>query len=669
MQVILDPTTEDAANVQLAITDTSANYLLTGLEIPDPELKSVMASSFYTEGEIPADEHAYQNRTVTVRLDVRNTTATLLESSYRALTQKLAKFNREPETSTVKVIFESGNAYVFDVVSATSSGPEVDLKWSLGNTGVTTLTFVCRPFARGATPQVFGPTTESTLPVLTFTAASVKGDVPGLGKLLIDEIQAIPQWTVWWGLRSRYYSASADQALFYQAEGRTLLNGATSTAVTGASAGNAVQRPTSGYLAFLSTQATGGGNHLQHTGEYRVFARVMVQIEGYKVGLEWSVGDNSVVTRNEAWVAPAGEGDTEDWRIVDLGMVNIPRVVQGTQRWQGRIVADSLIANSTYIDCFWLMPTTEGYGVATGTWSYAYGSTLTGREEFSAGSGGLNAIVAAQGGTWATSGSTTDFTHTGSDTVTRTTVSDSGIGRHAVLGTTNHTASFAEVEYSLSSVSGYVGLLMRWTDANNQFRIRVVHNTGATFLVLEKYITSSQTVIGTHTIMNASIGTGTSYTLRAALAADGTGAVWHFPTGGAPVLVATFQDSSLATGATLASGENGFFDMNTSGTANTRTFYRFIQGDIVASPALHASQSLEVRHDRAIREDSAGAIWQPVPSYEGAYIRVPPAGQEGRTSQVIVKVSRGLPGNRDPAIDDHRGTLTVTPRYMSVPEA
>jgi hypothetical protein len=47
----------------LAIPSTSANYLLTGLELPDPEPRSVFASSFDTEGEIPVDEHSYVDRT------------------------------------------------------------------------------------------------------------------------------------------------------------------------------------------------------------------------------------------------------------------------------------------------------------------------------------------------------------------------------------------------------------------------------------------------------------------------------------------------------------------------------------------------------------------------------------------------------------------------------
>jgi hypothetical protein len=664
----IDPTSEDAANVPLSLSDGTSFFPLEEIEAPIPELKSVWATSFDTEGDIPADEHQYENREITVNLRIRATSASLLRTALNKLGQKIGKLNREQ--GTLKLTLPNADVIVFDVVAAQGSGPAFRNSYGAHNRTEASVTFVCRPFGRG-TLQTFSADTETTLPVLIFTETGVKGDVPGLGRLLVDEIQGVAQWTVRWGLRSRYYSASADQALFYQAESRTLLNSATSAAATGASGGNAVSLNAVGYFGLISTQASGGGNHLAHTGEYRVFARAQMQSADRRIALEWSVGDNSVINRNDPYVPSYDQ--LGDWFIADLGTINIPPVTTGTQRWQGRFVADAS-AGAAKIDCFWLIPTTEGYGEITGAWYYTYGSVLTGRDELNDASGGLNGTTADAGGNWATSGVATDWTYTGSGTVTRATTSEAS-PRYAILGTTNHTGSFAELEFSMSAAiqsNAVLGPLMRWTDASNHVRARFVSNSGNPQVAVERYIAGALQYLG---IFNyGTVSNDQIMKLRMAISADGAGAVWLWPGGvfpdtGTPVLIGTFNDVSLATGGTLASGENGFFDWNNFSTANTRTIYSLYQGDIVSSPALHASQSLEVRHDRAIREDAAGAIWQPVPSYEGSYLRVPPAGQEARTTQIIVKGSRGLPTTYDTAIDDIRATLSVVPRYLSIPEA
>jgi hypothetical protein len=87
-----------------------------------------------------------------------------------------------------------------------------------------------------------------------------------------------------------------------------------------------------------------------------------------------------------------------------------------------------------------------------------------------------------------------------------------------------------------------------------------------------------------------------------------------------------------------------------------------------ADAAVFASQSLEIRHDRVTREDTGGTVWSPISSYEGDYLRVPPAGQEARTARVIIKDSRLDPfTGADTAIDDISAKLFVTPRYLVVP--
>lgn len=83
---------------------------------------------------------------------------------------------------------------------------------------------------------------------------------------------------------------------------------------------------------------------------------------------------------------------------------------------------------------------------------------------------------------------------------------------------------------------------------------------------------------------------------------------------------------------------------------------------------MFASQSLEIRHDRVIRETSDGTGWAAASNYEGSYLRLPPAGAEGRTLRLLVKASRNDPSfTADTAIDDITAQVKYVPRYLVTP--
>jgi hypothetical protein len=88
--------------------------------------------------------------------------------------------------------------------------------------------------------------------------------------------------------------------------------------------------------------------------------------------------------------------------------------------------------------------------------------------------------------------------------------------------------------------------------------------------------------------------------------------------------------------------------------------------------AMLASQSMQLSHLGAYREDSGGTVWAPVSSYTGDNLYIPPSGSEGRTLRVIIKASRYEPGVStsgsfsDSAIDDISARLFVTPRFLIV---
>lgn len=101
---------------------------------------------------------------------------------------------------------------------------------------------------------------ETTLPVLTFTAAGAEGDAPGLGRLVIDEDQGASQAWVVWGIRSKNLTLALTDRLFYQAEAQTLLGAgaATSTAMSGYSGSGTVlaNALSTSPTAIVSTQMT-----------------------------------------------------------------------------------------------------------------------------------------------------------------------------------------------------------------------------------------------------------------------------------------------------------------------------------------------------------------------------------------------------------------------------
>jgi hypothetical protein len=75
------------------------------------------------------------------------------------------------------------------------------------------------------------------------------------------------------------------------------------------------------------------------------------------------------------------------------------------------------------------------------------------------------------------------------------------------------------------------------------------------------------------------------------------------------------------------------------------------------------------RHVGVERENAAGTASSRLSSYRGSYLRVPPAGAEGRTVRFIVKPCRNDPDTMpDTAFDDISAKLFVTPRHLVVHE-
>jgi hypothetical protein len=209
-----------------------------------------------------------------------------------------------------------------------------------------------------------------------FTDTAVKGDVKGLGRLLIDEDQGVGQRSLVWGIQSRYYDSLQD--LFFQAESGgtgstaiTAIHAAVGTSVVaGASgAGSNTMRDLSLATAWSDPNSYQFKLAGRHVGAYRLYARIAVPSTNtgtVSVRTTWrnandAYTDNDVVTIDSTY--------RNSWVLVDLGLITF-RVPYhgGTADNEINIRAISTVAgDDIYTDWVMLVPVGEGWGVATTT--------------------------------------------------------------------------------------------------------------------------------------------------------------------------------------------------------------------------------------------------------------------------------------------------------------
>lgn len=689
--------TSEGSGTQLVLT--SDPYTLTAQAAPMPDLDTQYASSVDSTRDALTSLR-YRNRKISLTLQIAaGSSASALETAVADLTMKAGKTNRDAVVSgtgvgaTLQYTSPTGDSVVFDVVNASVVA---DMGWAYAAVNFTTveLVFECLPAWRGAetTP---GDHTETTLPVLTFTESSVTGDLPGLGRLVIDNDEAsagaAQSWLIW-GIRSKTYSSDADCALFYQAESRTCLGGSAATASTGyagvasGSGSNVVDVDglATSWEAVLSTQASGGGSHLQHVGSYRVFARVQADaLNAGVVGvcLEWAPGDFRNPARNTAVYltddrSSSGTPVEDSWLLADLGIVSVPQVQVGTQYWEGRVLAKSTVySDQLFIDYLMLIPIDEGSGVAqAGAIGVSAPGTYTAFDDFSSGTyaGALAGDTLPTGGTWGTTASpyeTDDFAVSGGF-AERTAVSDgSGAKRGRIMypsGTSAMTDMIAVLRYvPQSTVSGVQrSIAARIVDKDNLLLLQAVESDSIVVVGASLISAGVETQLG-GAVANRNFGAIS--TLTASVTAAGVWAITHENGAGTTVSVSGYRPE-LQTGGILASGYCGIHDYTSSASAVTRQYDSFATWAPVTDAVVFASRSVEIRHDGVLRQDSAGGFYQRVGRYDGDYLLVPASGKEARPVEVIVKACRFDPySGADNNIDDISAKLYVQPRGLQLP--
>ena len=629
----------------------------------------------------------YGNRTVTLNIRVVGSSQSDIEDRTQLLQAAITKLHREG--GVLEGTSPAGTVFYLTVLDAQMTLPQ-GKRYMTRLIAEPTLEFTCSPFIYGSENSP-SDHVETSSPCLIFTEASVAGDVPALGRLVIDNDEspgADQAWLVW-GLRSKTYDSDADAALYYDAVGRTAqgAGAATSTAASGYTGSGSVlaDKLSTQFESILSTQATGGGSHLQHTGAYRVFARYQAGSSNsgtVGVALEWAVGDFRDPTRNSTVYltedrTSSGTAINGSWLLVDHGIVRIP---SGSTQWEGRFLATGTALNDDlHIDHFFLVPVDEGYGQASSVAPDVAATAYTARSTFTTESGAITGDSLTTGGTWTAPASAyeaDDFSAVGFAAIRapsgNDTSTDARYGRWVYAsGTSAMTATAVQADVWIQTTGCSNGVVARAVDKDNFLVLRAGLSTVPT-LTLEKFVSGTKTTLMSTSLYQLVYPSNYTTTVRLVVFANG---VWHaymsfrgtYPT--YPLtLIGSGIDSSLATGGDLDDGYAGIHSWVTSTYTSPGYVDSFYVWVPVSDAACFASRSARVKYDGVMRQDSAGSYYAPMSDYTGDYLLVPPAGRESRTTQVLVKMCRTNPyTGTDGYVDDLSAKLYVTPRYLSIP--
>ena len=642
-------------------TLSAGAFILQGFECPPPAKRQEWAQGADSDGALLVRDPLFDNREVTVRLRVaQQTTMDAALTQISLISKKLEEAEQQPDgLPLVWTPANSTKSVTFYVLSGTIDGLPITLSgddagWFL-KAPVVTVKLQCKPFGYG-TP-VTSSTASSATPFVTLTLASVPGDVLAEGRLQVTDAATQNRRYIEWGLESRYLDLATSLGVnTFVTSG---FSGA-STTRSGSFNANVIR----GTLVGSPLAICGTGN-LGHVGTFRVRARVYASAAGEYVRLSWREGDGPL--RANSYAAPPIAGAFSD---VDLGVVTIPPKQLGTQRWTAQIEAYTTGTAGTDmldIDFLLLVPCGEGYGKARAPLIYETITAPVARDEFNQSAGALSGKTAPIGGAWTTSGAATDLAveATGHTVTRNTNVSGQ---RFAISGATAQTDQIVQVDVAQTASGGLMTAIGRWTDSSNYLNVDVGNSTA---LVVHKQVAGVSTLIGSVNLSSVTWATGNWYTLRLYVDTSGRWAVWFGSRGSAfsgPLL--TGQDSALATGGALASGKAGFADdLAVAGLTITRSYDNFAAATPTTPVALYSGRVAEIRYDGAIRQDSTGTYYGPVPAYRGSRFLVPAAGDENRSSRIFVKAHRNdIEAEPYDNVTDNLTIQTiVTPRYVVAP--
>lgn len=666
------------------VTLASGNFTLLELDCPPPKERPDWISAADSEGAALMRQPLHENRVITMKLRVTaQASMNAALDQVGAVRDKLNKASQSPDgVALTWTPANSTRTVTFDVLD----GEIPEMPISMGDEGyswilqrpIFTIVLTAKPYWRGV--ETLTSTASSSTPFVTLEIPSVTGDVDALGRLIVTDTATQSRRHVEWGLEG---PLTYNSGLVLIIDSDSLITSgfmATQTTKTGAYDPNASGNSTlTATLPAYPVAVCGTGNQ-SHTGVYRVKARVWSNAGSTTdFRLSWLTGDG--VLASNPWVSPVS---ANRWEEIDLGTITIPATVVGTQRWSGQIEALDPAGTTIFVDYLILVPASDGYGKARSTPQIATG-LVTGWDSFAAttAAAALNTRVAPLGGTWATSGDTTDWVFsddvipgTRAEPLKRVTAAAGTTGRFGILGTTTATGVQVQTAIQMANTATTLnarvdmGVIARWTDSSNYLRATFTRTIGA--VTAFKDLTIDQVVAGVTTnLVSVPMPAGMAslsvwLIVKLSVSVDGQAtAVLYDTTGNSVIGTAQASSTVLATGGTLASGKSGIFDRCTDTASVTRYFSDVA---VFTAPAeaiiLYSGRNMQIRYDDVLRQDSTATYTGRPASYRGSRFLVPPG-----TSRVLVKARRN---NIEIAADDNVIDATQiqvgwTPRGLAVP--
>lgn len=642
-----------------------------GLSAPHADDEVQRVGSISTEGERSAGSRP-SNQPLTVRLRItgRGDTAearlTSFAAAQRALDQKVIKLRREG--GVLRLGFPGLDTIDWDVVEVTGGDRLLDNRFMRRYRTEDEITFVCLPGGRGREREVPLALARDT-PCLITEPFTVDGDMEAFGRLrLRNETDRDVRW-LRWGREARHLSTDPTAELHYDAVDLTPLGSATIS-------GNVVRATLAPIdLAILSTRTSGG--QLTHVGAFEVRARLRMPATNageIQVRLEWRVGADSARAANGPHIFAANHSREGAIVNVNLGEIYVTRIGE-LHTWEGQVIARSSVVGDVleFVDIE-LVPVAEGNGTLASVLQPAAPTSLLALDSFDVhATGALDGKTAPLGGTWTGAGSTGPFQVQDGVASRSVTTDPSGAKRFGLLGGSSpHSEVVAKV--SIPSLSGassssviQAGLVARYVDPANycigviqqEFgdfpRSAVIHTAVAGVITFTEWhsVNPSQWAVGWHD-------------LRLTIEDDGSVA---FSVDGTVYVTARFN--ALRPGGALATGRAGLVDWAVTNIPGTRYYDDFIvagAGSTSPDAAIFGDSVAELAHDAARRTAPTGG-WGPVADVRGDYLRLAPAGVEGRSNRLIAIPSEGYPESAPDAANGRlSATLHVTPRYRTIPD-
>jgi hypothetical protein len=636
-------------------------------------------------GQLPVD-YRVPNRTITIPLLLTKGVGSLTFDQIRArVQQKTGLFQREG--GWIKRQTSIGPLFA-DVVGATLKlgGSSAQALWSVDADAVLTLTALPDWYGNEVAGSVV--TAASGAADLSIVVSGITGNHPARARVTLSELDSKQLNGLFWGVRSRHYDAAATARLAYEAEALTLISPWFIDTTQPPMSGNQdiISRGSlsPAWQTVLSTDIASVGP-MTHVGSYRVWARMTVQHADAQARFVWDVGDLTNPTPNPPALVDSDAVAPNLWMIVDLGEIRIDPSPIGSHRWRGAIqVRDAGLSTTRPsdfgIDKIWFQPLDESAGLVTTSNYPTFGlSGFSALDGFDQTAGVLTGKSSAIGGVWTFgTGDTDDFTvDATTHRAVRNTASDTA-PRVNYVATPTLSVVAAQVDLLLGSPlstslfgGGMGGVLLRWVDANNFAYVLVYSQPDYAWYEVHTKVAGVDTPVATNGIFTQRSFWNSWYTVTVVANAAGVLSAWLYPQGSTPDPTPIFSITSsvLATGGVLATGKVGIVDYKSTADVASRSYDNFIAWRPDVDAVMYPTMDVELRHDGVYRESADGSYFAPLTPV-GDLLRLPPAGLEGRSAELLLKASESIFGvTLDKSISRISAQVRYRPSYLFVPES